>query len=224
MLVSCFGIHKSASTFAYRLATATSIHIFKGEVLTGSDVEKINAKFVDLNQDLINSADELLIQKTHAGSDINLSKLDKEGTLKVIVSIRDLRDIALSMLDAGKQEREAGKKNQMAGVRNFDDAIVQIHKDLIAHNKWCDSTQPLYVPYPEIREFPEKVVKKMANFLFDQKLNRKQCIAISDSVSRNTIRLNKGIHQRFLTEMADDDSQKILDSFKDYYKNFDNIL
>ena len=224
MLVSCFGIHKSASTFAYRISTEVAKHVFDGEVLTGMDVQKINKDFLEKNHDIISSTKKVLIQKTHSGTNTDLSRYIENGEIHVIASIRDLRDVALSMIDAGADSRAAGLKNQMANVQNISDTIAKIREDVTALKRWSMLPRILYVPYNEIFLNPDSIVGKIAKFAFDRDLSSDECKKINESIPRSTIRLNKGIKDRYKSEMSSAESEQILNTFSEFYDRYDPLL
>ncbi|WP_420396369.1 sulfotransferase domain-containing protein [Nioella sp.] len=224
MLVACFGIHKSASTFAYRIATQVARHVFEGDILTGSDVLKINKAFMEENKNRVLSRDLVMIQKTHSGTNTDLSKYVADGDIRVIASIRDLRDVALSMIDAGAESRAAGKLNQMAAVHTIDDAVVKIKDDVAALNRWSKLSGTLFIPYNEIRVSPESIIGKVSVSVFNKQLSSEECDKINESIPRSTIRLNKGVKDRYKSEMSRDQSEKILSTFPEYYEKFRSLL
>lgn len=224
MLVVCFGIHKSASTFAYRLITEASRRLFSGEVMTGKDVKRVNNGYIERNTEVIKNDQKLLIQKTHAGTDTDIGKLVNEGQVKAIASIRDPRDVALSMLDAGKKERELGRKNDIAKIFTLAEATSQIKSDIHALMRWYDLSNCHVIPYVEIKEKPSVTVGKIVEIVLDKKISSEECEAIVASISRDTIRLNRGIHQRYLTEMSESDSETIKNSFKEFYERFESMV
>ena len=221
MITACFGLHKSASTYTWQITSKILLHHFDGNVIHSRDVVKIGKDFLDEYIEHVQSANCAIVQKTHSRGDRDVVKMAESGHLKVIANIRDPRDIALSMIDAGIVERSKGHKNAMSEVVEFEDTINAIQRDIDRLDWWSQKTNPLIVKYNDVCFEPEAAVEAISVFLTGKPIPEETSREILSSIPKNGIRFNVGKLDRYKSEMSDDKSEMILDIFQDFYRKYD---
>jgi hypothetical protein len=219
-----YGITKSASTFAWQL-------IKRIAVSGGLPVATLTAKskganspedYIDpvsdekLNLIKAEVGDSPVVIKTHGGVTPAAKRLVAEGAAQVFVSYRDLRDVALSLLDHGATSRVKGIKD-FAQFYEVSDTLDDIKSQVRRFEDWVQSCKPLLLPYDEIcfdtllsiSRIAERLgVSVDVHSIFDE-----------FSKNRNVIgQFNKGKRRRFEREMDTKTSAYFVDTFSSYYR------
>ena len=173
MIYICFGMPKSATSFAFQLASSIANQQTRQHVLQQTLPEPMRNRF--LLDRIGEQVDQLLefiprdahyVVKTHSPLDERLRGHIADGNVRGCISIRNPFDIAVSLMDAGKRERTLPSGKQRAyftQIHNQRDAI-----DLLPHimdnaRTWLDSLfdQLVTIPFVQISEKPYGVVEQI---------------------------------------------------------------
>jgi hypothetical protein len=90
-----------------------------------------------------------VVIKTHGPVTPAAVRLITDGKAKVFASYRDLRDVALSLLDHGTRSRRIGIKD-FAEFYELSDTIGSIDVQVGRFDDWVKLCAPLLIPYDEI--------------------------------------------------------------------------
>jgi len=171
--------------------------------------------------------DEMIVLKSHCGLNDFLRQSAKSGQISLVASFRDPRDIALSMLDAGTIERNAGSSRHFYQFEKLE----QVIRPIIFNSKKLADLYRLpgvcLIPYHLIaNDFPF-VVDMIADHLNASHL-RDQALADMTGRIVDLPEFNKGIADRFVTELSDEGLRLVCDNLKEeaalYDLAFCNIM
>jgi hypothetical protein len=221
-----YGITKSASTFAWQLikriaisgglpiATLTSKS--KGVNSPEDYIDPVSEKKLDLIRDDV--GDSPVVIKTHGGVTPAAARLVAEGTAQVFVSYRDLRDIALSLLDHGGRSREKGIED-FAEFYEVSDTLEDIKAQIQRLEGWVRFCNPLLLPYDEICFDTPSTISRIADRL-GVSVNI-ESICDEFKLNKNSIgQFNKGERRRFEREMDSVTSALFIKLFARYYQTY----
>ena len=150
MIVICYGMPKSASTFTFQLSTDIAyIHDDQWQ-LNKKLPEELQSTFIAENLSQVISKihkyiknDQLYVIKTHCPLNDTLVKMIQEGNVKAIVSIRDPYDIVVSLKDTSDKiarepllaAREIARHIGVdADVSNIVDSYISNKQSIIEFN------------------------------------------------------------------------------------------
>ncbi|MEM1368430.1 MAG: hypothetical protein AAGG02_10515 [Cyanobacteria bacterium P01_H01_bin.15] len=210
-----FGLHKSASTYTFLVLRKLLQNL-------GADPEVIDD---DLflkrdNSDQIwtrlQNPDSCFLVKTHRRAPHFLQEL--KHSIKSIANIRDPRDIALSMIDAGKDSREKKLDDSMREVYGIHDAANLIRLDVNALKTWIGNTDTRILPFQDICFNSKSTFFKATQWLLGQSPTKDAIEEAMQSIKdEKNFRFNVGIQCRYKSEMSDRHSAYFLDRFSDFY-------
>ncbi len=158
--------------------------------------------------------DAMIVLKSHCGLDEFLRSSVEAGRILLVASFRDPRDTALSMLDAGTIERKAGSTRYFHQFKDIEQVIRPIK---FASRKLADLNQlpgVCLIPYHLIaNDFPF-VVGMIADHLGAGHL-RDQTLGDMTGRIVDLPEFNKGIADRFVTELSDDELRLVCDNLEE---------
>jgi hypothetical protein len=210
MIVLSYGMTKSGSTLAFELCK--SILEEKGfEQRRLPDwivVPNHHINFlVDLTVDSLRrlsqevSPLEIIVIKAHAAFDAAARQFIEDGIrrnqIKVHLNYRDLREICLSLVDAGVQAREA-EKPAFAEIHTLADAAKATRRQLAICRVWGSLQGAMHLHYNDVAFGTRRIVDQMcADFGFD-KVNDKEYAKIANHVFNEAFtQKNKGTIDRY---------------------------
>ncbi len=159
-----------------------------------------------------------LTLKTHDSLHPEAARALEEGRIRAAVAFRDPRDAALSILDAGKRERETGKRaffSQWPTLEAVEDALARM---LPRTAQWLRAPNVLTVPFILVASRPDAALRRIAAYAgFDPALLG----AVPDR--RTVSEFNQGRLHRHREEMSAGDNQRFLDRFGDYIAWFEAL-
>ena len=218
-----YGITKSASTFAWQLikriaiggglpiATLTSRS--KGKNSPVDYIDPLSEENLDLVKEDV--GDLPVVIKTHGDVTPAIARLVAEGTAHVFVSYRDLRDVALSLLDHGARSRANGIKD-FSQFYEVTDTLEDIRVQVRRFENWVRSCNPLLLPYDEICFNTRSIISRIAERL--EVLVNADLIFNEFHSNRASIgQFNKGERRRFEHEMDPNLGKLVVNSFSAYY-------
>ena len=148
-----YGITKSASTFAWQLikriaiggglpiATLTSRS--KGRNSPIDYIDPLSTENLDLVKEDV--GDLPVVIKTHGDVTPAAARLVAEGTAHVFASYRDLRDVALSLLDHGARSRANGIRD-FSHFHEVTDTLENIRVRFVGSKIGWDRATPCSCP------------------------------------------------------------------------------
>jgi len=178
MLVISYGIPKSGSTLAYELIRRVLISAgHDQELLHHSRARSINPdpkrNFIGRTQrDIVAALIEkigpsrVIAMKTHGRIDpANFTWFEERqraGDIRVIASFRDPRDVALSLLDAGKR---AGGRGPFAEIVDLEIALDRVETRLKDFRLWAALEGTLRLNYEDLAFAPDKAISAIEQAL-----------------------------------------------------------
>ena len=221
-----YGITKSASTFAWQLIKSIAI---QGGLPVATLTSK--SKGVDSPEDYIDPiideklrligadvGDAPVVLKTHGYVTPTVARLVTEGKAQVFVSYRDLRDVALSLLDHGARSRHQGIRDFAEFYKPLD-TFDTIRDQVERFENWVQSCEPLLIPYDEIcfdtRTTIHRVAERLGVFV-----NVDAVFAHFEENKSQIGQFNKGKQRRFEREMSRETSEVFLDQFFNYFRKY----
>jgi hypothetical protein len=221
-----YGIPKSASTFAWQLIKQIAI---EGGLPIATLTTK--SKETDTPEDYIDSiseeklrlieedvGDASVVIKTHGDVTPAVARLVADGTAQVFASYRDLRDVALSLVDHGTRSRKEGI-NDFAEFHRPNDTLETLKDQVQRFENWVELCDPLLISYDEISFDTHRTITRIATRLgvtIDA-----DAIADFYSENKHLIRqFNRGERHRFEQEMDKDASDLFVSTFPRYYSTY----
>lgn len=182
MIVICYGMPKSASTFTVQLATAlvdcqhnqSKLYEYLPEGVNPSAKNKI-VYIQELDKvicDLVDRvpSDRVLVVKTHCPLSKPIESALESGNALAIVNYRNPYDIMVSLKDVGERERLKEKSKQrpeFAWIKSIDDTKRNIRGIVSTAKTWLDkkSESLLCISYQSIEKTPLNVALDIDKFI-----------------------------------------------------------
>lgn len=221
-----YGMWKSGSTYAFELTKAMFMkNGYLQPRLSDRAVESgHNINFVcdwtatQLNAILneVEKHNTIIVIKTHRSPSSEVIKLLDSDLAVGHAVYRDPRDIALSLLDAGKMAREKGYK-AFSDIHNLDDAVKRIKKQIKIFQQWVDLNNIRPIAYHDFTQKP----LKLASLVSEQTDLIPYQIEDAEKIKQSRfIQFNKGKQNRYQTEMSKSEQEKIRKYFQVFYESF----
>ncbi len=225
MIYICYGITKSASTFLYQMTE----EVFSS---SGRKIARLREPFrkndsIDNYFNLIDSellsriadaiGDQDIVLKTHGPATEDIAKLVASGRLLASASIRDPREIALSMLDHGQRSRK-WKYQRFSEFAVLDDTLNAIDGQLRYFQSWADIAAVRVFKYNDIC-FNSAAVLKLIAEQIGSGVNSDGVL----DVFRHKTRIgqfSKGKALRY-RELNDADQELFLERYRDLYQSYE---
>ncbi|WP_157802008.1 hypothetical protein [Brevirhabdus pacifica] len=227
-LYICFGMAKSGSTLAFELTSAIlqaggvpQPRLGDGAVAPGA---RINFRQAITNahlRQMLHEADLLgarpLAIKTHGGVWGDMERAARDGRITGQVVVRDPRDIACSMLDAGREGRAWGMRDGVP-ITSYEQAMAHVRGQLAHVANWRRILPDApVIGYEDLafrtRDSAALIARQLG---FDVDLDA----AIALATSRFT-QFNKGIAHRWRHEMPAEDAARYAEEFADFIREHD---
>ncbi|MES2657080.1 MAG: sulfotransferase domain-containing protein [Verrucomicrobiota bacterium] len=221
-----YGMPKSGSTLAFEL-TRTMLELAGvpqvkiGEGITDPEtkinfVHKLDGPGYEKLRDEAKAIARPIVIKTHSRLFPRLEKLLESGKLLGHAVCRDPRDMALSMLDAAREGRAWGGTEE-SRFKTVADTEKRLHKSIEMFTKWADSPNIMPIHYERLAFDTESVAAEIAAQLGITVDIPK---AIEIATGTKFTQLNRGISQRWKTEMDPADARRLEKTFKSYIETY----
>ena len=207
-----YGLTKSASTLAYRLAWLSLEDAgFTQPRVPPPVVEEIHSvNFVThVSESMMAELTRIaraqgypLVVKTHVLPSPAVIEAVNSGQAKGSITFRDPRDMALSMLDHGAKARRKGDF-AFREYGKLPDTLDAIRLQVDALTQWMRLPDMLPLTYDQVAFDTKNTVKKLQQHLGITGNPAKIARMVSD---KRYIQFNKGIRDRHKREMSADDS------------------
>ncbi len=203
-LIICYGMTRSGSTLAFQVVSGIlQINGFTQNKLNYPFLKEKKENFIPariITSELLSeinqiSGDNYLAIKTHGPlSNEALEYLDLNN-IPVLISVRDPRDILLSLLEIGERNRSIGQKG-FINISSFEDAFRALKKqirDQMTWNTLLEKENTFLVIYEKIIFNYTPLVDFISNIIqrkpIDEKLLKKH-------LSNSFTQFNKGVPGR----------------------------
>lgn len=223
MIVLSHGMAKSASSFVFQIThglihshcrTAGGVvldlkkYCLSSNGLFLNDAENIDEviekKIFEIGASNCDERNYLHI-KIHRRCTPYVHQLIDEGKVIVISTYRDPRDIALSLIDAGRIDKERGKA-RFTQYETVTDTIDTVEYQLDCFNTWLNVKNIEFISFDQIATKPFDVGKRIAARL---KIPYDESIVEELLINKSNIwEYNKGITNRWREEMEDSDIER----------------
>lgn len=221
-----YGIPKAASTFAWQLIkrialagglpVATLSLLSKGRQSPEDYIDPVTEENLQLIR--ADVGDAPVVIKTHGGPTAAAVRLVEEGEAVVFASCRDLRDVALSLLDHGARSRARGIAD-FAELRTITDTLPLLDDQVARLEQWMLSCTPLLIAYDEICFDTTVTIERIAARL-GVRVDAAAILAEFAADKAAIGQLNKGERRRFERELGARDSAMIVQRFHVYYQRY----
>lgn len=174
MILVCYGMPKSASTFAYQMAIGlleAAGHV-QSEIAERYLPEELRADFFDEDnidlEALLAHVPPYAVRviKTHARLEsVGQSVFDPR--VKAIVTARDPRDAILSAMDTAKRELKKARQvgTGFTDLLNFDAALPFYRQQMLFSLDWWRQSGFLKISYRELALQPYRAAERMNKYL-----------------------------------------------------------
>ncbi len=214
-----YGLTKSASTLAYRLAHLSLESAgcpqpripppIVDEIHSVNFVSHVDDAMMAALLDIAQTRGYPLVVKTHVLPSPAVVAAISAGQARGSISLRDPRDMALSMLDHGTRARRKGHFAFREYV-TLPDTLDAIRLQVDALAAWLKLPDMLVLPYNLLAFDTETAVNKLLQHLGIAGNPAEIARMVSD---KRYIQFNKGIRDRYKTAMSPTDSDRFAAEF-----------
>ncbi|MFZ1323348.1 MAG: sulfotransferase domain-containing protein [Ignavibacteria bacterium] len=231
MLVISSGMQKSGTAYFYNVLNDLLIESGSANARNIKDEFSLENILKDNNNNIdgISWKDLLKISivsfkkgifavKTHYPNRRSFEFLSKVGIVKIIYSYRDPRDVILSVIDHGKKLKESGETGNFTNMIELDDAIRNVKTWIKDCKELSKKDSILKYSYEDFLKDPENIFSKVSEFLkieFNTKSVQKilhRYNPVNPDMPRGRLHYNKGIVNRFKTEMSISDQNRVIEA------------
>lgn len=207
MIYICYGIPKSASTFAFMIAYDIACAKTDQASLWSTFSREFSSEYLE-NLDVniprlleIVPGDEVIVIKTHQRLTPGIRDWLRSGVCKAQVSIRDPYDIAFSLFEAGARERKlpiSSQRRVFADIYTIGDAIgwtCRILKDAVDWLEYHGQLNYPVINFTQISNRPDEVAERIAGHM-GVRTDVNQIVAKYVNDKSTIEEFNKGIEGR----------------------------
>lgn len=215
-----YGMAKSGSTLGFQLLTAILEEagvpqnaVDMSQTIGGQQERFIGvirpAELKQLIGFVVDGAPFPLSVKTHGGLwDCVRRGLDN-GLIRAHAICRDPRDIALSMMDASRENRAWGKRDGQP-LRHIEDALDTIRAQVEKFETWASHPSVMTIPYERLA-FDTKAIADDIAAQLDVEVDAARCVKAAKATFTQ---FNKGVPRRHETELAEDVAASVGEEFR----------
>ena len=233
MLIICYGMIKSASTYTFQVVedivkvdcAQKGLDYIKISQL----VDSLEYDFIDTNTDIktvvdaINSSkydfwgEHHLIVKTHEPVTFFEKAIDCRCT-KAILNYRHPAEIALSLTEEAKKEKAQGL-NRFSAYDSFDKALEQLPYQVEAFLSWYKSKNIVChtVSYDNIAKQPVDVLREVADFI-GVNVDIENIVTEYKKDNTKIVEFNKGVFGRRFDEIKESELNAIEEKLTEFFK------
>jgi hypothetical protein len=210
MIVLSYGMTKSGSTLAFELCKSIlqqngyeQRRLPDWVVVPSHHINFITDLSVDSLQRLMQEVSplEIIAIKAHTAFDAAARQFIEDsirhGQMKVHLNYRDLREICLSLMDAGMQAREAGKP-AFAEIHTLADAAKAARRQLAICRVWGALNGAMHLHYNDVAFDTRRVVDQMCTDFGFRKVKSREYEKLANRVFNEAFtQKNKGVKDRY---------------------------
>ncbi len=220
-----YGIMKSGSTLAFELTKTileqngfSQKRLSRRAIPTAARMNFVPTLTIEQLEAIEREAERLgypIVLKSHQSPGPAVEEWAREGRIQGHCVYRDLREVALSMMDHGSRSR-AKQRSAFSRIDSLDEAIRSIRKQVPRFREWAQLPGFLPLYYDDVAFDTQATV---------QRLCRQMGVDADPARVERHVKgwrrtgYNKGVPGRH-REMAPEDSARILQEFRDFYGDF----
>jgi hypothetical protein len=241
MIYFSFGMHKAGSTLGFELAKAMFIRAGAPQPLLPKSIiggdHSINflrcptAENISALEREVARIGHPIVIKTHQAAIPEIVALLSAGKAMGQCVYRDPRDIVLSLLDAGTKAREIGASS-FSKINSIEMAIINVEKNIRVMETWVHLPNILPVNYRDLAfDMPatvERLMRQAGVVVDPSRLAREVNVNQTGFWPRLSgfhkkkpfTQFNKGIRDRYKTELTADQNEMLVAKFGDFIKSY----
>ncbi len=220
-----YGMTKCGSTLAFQLARVALIQAGFNQPLLPQPARSPSRKINFVSEITEDIADQLtafardlghpIAIKTHNRPEAPVLGMIERGEARAHAVHRDLRDMALSMMDHGERARETGRP-AFAEIATMEDAIAGISNQLDTLSAWLQIPGVRRLNYDAVAFDTERAAAAILDHLgIDGKPRR----IARQVLNKEFTQRNKAAPMRYSEEMSAADSARFLATFAPFYRH-----
>ncbi|MEM9778372.1 MAG: sulfotransferase domain-containing protein [Pseudomonadota bacterium] len=219
-----YGMTKCGSTLAFQLARVALIQAgFEQPLIPFPNrvaARKINftgmfdEAHVAVLRETIADLGHPVVIKTHNRPDLPLVRLVEDGEVRAHAVFRDPRDMALSLLDSGRENRARGRP-AFTEFETLSDTHGGIRNQLDSLTAWLQMPGVRRLPYDRVAFETETAAAEILEHLGIDGEPRK---IVRQVLRREFIQRNKAVRDRHKTEMSAEDQAAFGKLFAPFYR------
>lgn len=247
MIIIQYGQAKSGSSFIYQMLT----DVMQNRYLSWSDYmknrngfvpDKYHGDYIDLfGSELDEIASlvprhEFFMFKTHSApnqrgwldripdppSDKVQSWLNNDE-LKVIVTVRDPRDMCLSYLDHAEAYRRGEKDFFDNEIYNVFDAVPNVRNEYRILKYWTAYSGIHWISYPQVCDEPFRILESMKKYIGLYHIDSTEFVEKLLDNRHKIHQYNKGYVDRWKKELDEEQASKLSDMLKGELEQYQKI-
>ena len=222
LLYISYGMAKSGSTLAFQIlrnvlenAGAPQPPIPLPSIITSGGLNFVEVirpqELLELRTHAERAPGLPIAIKTHCGMWNCVRDGLNEGWIIGHAVCRDPRDVALSMMDASRENRAWGKRDGEP-LRHIDDAMEGVRFNAEKFQKWAAHPAILPLTYARIAFDTEAVAQQIA----DQLGVEVDVSRVAKAAQKVGVNLNKGVRRRYDKELSPEVSQRIAAEYANF--------
>jgi hypothetical protein len=153
--------------------------------------------------------DRAFVFKTHGKITPRLAARIASGEVKAVMSFRDPRDTALSMIDAGAVARARGRDRNCSNLHQVEDAVRPAKHGWKVARGWFDCPGVLLIPYHLTATNQTWVVDRVCEHLGAPQAAAAINAKFARDKEKRITEFHKGVADRFLDDLAPDQIQQL---------------
>lgn len=221
-----YGMPKSGSTLAFELVRTMLELAGKAQPILSEEfvephhginfIQTLDGPAVRAASETAALLDGPLVVKTHSRIFPAVKKRLGNGHMIGHAVCRDPRDIALSMLDAGREGRAWGGGSE-GTFKNVIDAIPALRSHVKKFVEWAECDQIIPIHYEQLAFNTMATAERIAaQFKLDVDVGKAVHIVSRERFTQK----NRGVPQRWKNEMKPQDAALIADEFSDFIQTY----
>jgi hypothetical protein len=227
MIVLSFGMLKSGSTLAFELCKSILSHrhfeqrrLPDGVVAGGHTINFLEqvtvAALLRVLEEVAPS--EIIALKTHSAihpAEMQLVETAiSEGRMRVHVNLRDPREMALSLVDAGARAREK-RRQAFSEIVKLEDAVKVVERQLAVCRSWGCIRGATYLHYNDVAFDTPAAVRRMCEDLGLEMFDDDELQPVIDRVFNEVFtQRNKAVKDRYKDDLTVRQNEFLLDEIR----------
>lgn len=221
-----FGVTKTGSTLAYRMARHFLECRGHSQALLPDHLQVIRKdlnSWSQANHELLEEIAEwvaargiFLALKTHRAPSSLVRKMLKQGRAMGHATFRDPREIALSLVDHGRESQQRGHDPvRFRDLNDATDSLALIERQLAIFDRWENLPRIETWYYDDFAFSPDAAFDKLARQTGLKPLTQAERDAFDGTEGT---KFNKAVPHRWKSELTRDESDEFRTQFSDFYR------
>lgn len=161
----------------------------------------------------------MFVIKTHRSPTFFIKLLIRLGISKAVFSYRDPRDVVLSMIDHGNRSRlNLDEPECFQNITDFKSSLKYVKRALKKHVRWQKYGNALFIRYEEFMVDKRNAISSLNHYLEfglrEETID--EILVLHESEKTTYHNYNKGVINRHLTELSEEQQQQCNRIFRNY--------